>query len=162
MGLDATAPSKTKADTGTREPRIDAHTHFAPLKFLEFAEKEEGHAFPLTAMYKGRPALTDIQARLELLDQNGQTTSADELLDLTICEPALGSGAFLNEAINQLSAEFLARKQNELEDTIDPEEYAGELQKVKTHFALHQSYGVNRLAIAGERNKQGIKRVLCT
>jgi hypothetical protein len=89
-------------------------------------------------------------ALAELLDQNGETTSADALLDLTICEPALGSGAFLNEAINQLSAEYLARKQNELEDTIDPEKYASELQKVKTHFALHQSYGVDLNATAVE------------
>jgi hypothetical protein len=89
-------------------------------------------------------------ALAELLDQNGETTSADALLDLTICEPALGSGAFLNEAINQLSAEYLARKQNELENTIDPDKYAGELQKVKTHFALHQSYGVDLNATAIE------------
>lgn len=86
----------------------------------------------------------------ELLDQSGETTSADALLDLTICEPALGSGAFLNEAINQLSAEYLARKQTELEYTIDPDQYAGELQKVKTHFALHQSYGVDQNATAVE------------
>src|SRR5690348_1554923 len=71
VGLDAAAPSTTKADIGKPEPRIDAHTHFAPLKFLEFVEKEEGHPFPLTPMYKGRPALIDMQARLEVLDQNG-------------------------------------------------------------------------------------------
>ena len=86
----------------------------------------------------------------ELLDQSGETTSADALLDLTICEPALGSGAFLNEAINQLSAEYLARKQNEIDDTIDPEKYHGELQRVKTHFALHQNYGVDLNATAVE------------
>ncbi|MCP9491610.1 MAG: hypothetical protein MSC31_17305 [Solirubrobacteraceae bacterium MAG38_C4-C5] len=86
----------------------------------------------------------------ELLDQDGHTTSADELLELTICEPALGSGAFLNEAINQLSAEYLARRQNELGETIDPDAYAAALQKVKTHFALHQSYGVDLNATAVE------------
>ena len=70
VGLDA-AVASTKAETGTLGARIDAHTHFAPLKFLEFAEKEEGHPFPLTSMYKGRPALIDIQARLNVLDQIG-------------------------------------------------------------------------------------------
>lgn len=29
--------------------------------------------------------------------------SADDILHLTICEPAMGSAAFLNEAINQLA-----------------------------------------------------------
>ena len=39
----------------------------------------------------------------ELLD--GKT--ADEILHLTICEPAMGSAAFLNEAINQLAEAYL-------------------------------------------------------
>ena len=47
LGLDAAA-SKTKADIGMPLGRIDAHTHFAPLRFLEFVEKEEGHPFPLS------------------------------------------------------------------------------------------------------------------
>jgi hypothetical protein len=44
VGLDAAAAS-TKAETGTLGARIDAHTHFAPLKFLEFAERK-GTRFP--------------------------------------------------------------------------------------------------------------------
>lgn len=70
-------------------------------------------------------------------------TEAREILDLTVCEPALGSGAFANEAINQLSAEYLKRRQAELGETLDAESYTTELQKVKAHFALHQVYGVD-------------------
>ena len=77
-------------------------------------------------------------------------TEARQILDLTICEPALGSGAFLNEAINQLGAEYLQRRQDELGETLDPERYSRELQKVKAHFALHQSYGVDLNATAVE------------
>ena len=77
-------------------------------------------------------------------------TEAAEILDLTICEPALGSGAFLNEAINQLAAEYLKRRQAELGETLDPDRYQRELQKVKAHFALHQSYGVDLNATAVE------------
>lgn len=77
-------------------------------------------------------------------------TEARQILDLTICEPALGSGAFLNEAINQLSAEYLKRRQAELGETLDAERYQRELQKVKAHFALHQSYGVDLNATAVE------------
>lgn len=77
-------------------------------------------------------------------------TQARQILDLTICEPALGSGAFLNEAINQLSAEYLKRRQAELGETLDAERYQRELQKVKAHFALHQSYGVDLNATAVE------------
>ncbi|MEZ5234481.1 MAG: hypothetical protein R2749_17505 [Acidimicrobiales bacterium] len=77
-------------------------------------------------------------------------TQATDLLELTICEPALGSGAFLNEAINQLSAEYLKRRQAELGESLDPERYRAELAKVKTHFAIHQSYGVDLNATAVE------------
>lgn len=77
-------------------------------------------------------------------------TQATDLLELTISEPALGSGAFLNEAINQLSAEYLKRRQAELGETLDPERYRAELAKVKTHFAVHQCYGVDLNATAVE------------
>jgi type II restriction/modification system DNA methylase subunit YeeA len=33
---------------------------------------------------------------------------ADDILNLTVCEPALGSGAFLNEAINQFAEAYLS------------------------------------------------------
>ena len=36
------------------------------------------------------------------------------MLELTVCEPALGSGAFLVEAINQLAGEYLTPAQEEL------------------------------------------------
>src|SRR4030095_12166629 len=75
--------------------------------------------------------------------------AARELLDWTICEPALGSGAFLNEAINQVAAEYLRRAQKERGETLDPERDAVELQKVKAYIALHNCYGVdlNRTAV---------------
>jgi hypothetical protein len=89
-------------------------------------------------------------ALAELLDQNGETTPARRILDLTICEPALGSGAFLNEAINQLAAEYLRRRQAELGKALDPDRYAIELQRTKAHLALHQCYGVDLNATAVE------------
>ncbi len=77
------------------------------------------------------------------LDQDDTVTEARELLEWKICEPALGSGAFLNEAINQVAAEYLRRRQDELGVAIDTEKYAVELQKAKAYIALHNSYGVN-------------------
>jgi type I restriction-modification system DNA methylase subunit len=81
-------------------------------------------------------------ALAELLDQDGPTP-AQRILELTVCEPALGSGAFLNEAINQLARAYLERRQAELAETIPPDEYPAQLQKVKAHLALHQCYGVD-------------------
>lgn len=43
------------------------------------------------------------QALAELLDQDGTRTRAADILGMTVCEPALGSGAFAIEAIRQLA-----------------------------------------------------------
>lgn len=90
------------------------------------------------------------QALEELLDQDGHTTTAEEILTLTVCEPALGSGAFAIEAVRQLADQYLRRRQNDLGQRIDPEKYPVELQKVKASIALHQVYGVDLNATAVE------------
>ncbi|WP_404321308.1 Eco57I restriction-modification methylase domain-containing protein [Arthrobacter luteolus] len=90
------------------------------------------------------------QALEELLDQDGQTTSADDILNLTVCEPALGSGAFAIEAVRQLADEYLKRKQAEVDVQIPADEYQQELQRVKAQIALHQVHGVDLNSTAVE------------
>jgi hypothetical protein len=76
--------------------------------------------------------------------------TADEILDLTILEPAMGSGAFLNEAINQLAEHYLARKQRERGEAIPTQQVQEERQKVKSYLAANQVYGVDLNPIAVE------------
>ncbi|GAA4682402.1 class I SAM-dependent DNA methyltransferase [Pseudonocardia yuanmonensis] len=90
------------------------------------------------------------QALEELLDQDGERTSAEEILKLTVCEPALGSGAFAIEAVRQLAEQYLKRRQEELGERIDPDEYPRRLQEVKAYLALHNVYGVDLNATAVE------------
>ena len=74
----------------------------------------------------------------------------DEILNLTICEPAMGSAAFINEAIDQLSEAYLTRKQKETGIVIPQETYILEKQRVKMHIADHNVYGVDLNPIAVE------------
>ena len=90
------------------------------------------------------------QALAELLDQGGRTTPADEILTMSICEPALGSGAFAIEATGQLAEQYLRRRQDELGRAIDPEDYPVQLQRTKAFTALHNVYGVDLNATAVE------------
>lgn len=90
------------------------------------------------------------QALAELLDQSGETTPAADVLTMTVCEPALGSGAFAIEAVRQLAHEYLQRRQKELGERIDPDQYPTELQRAKASIALHQVYGVDLNATAVE------------
>ncbi|SCF08852.1 hypothetical protein GA0070558_12696 [Micromonospora haikouensis] len=118
----------------------------------QFVYRLAGRDRQTSASYYTPQSLTEVTVQLALkyrLDQDGTTTLARELLDWTICEPALGSGAFLNEAINQVAAEYLRRRQAELDVTLDPEDYHLELQRVKAYIALHNCYGVdlNRTAV---------------
>lgn len=90
------------------------------------------------------------QALEELLDQDGERTTPEQILQLTICEPALGSGAFAIEAVRQLAAEYLKRQQEDRGEVIDADQYQVELQKVKAYLALHQVYGVDLNSTAVE------------
>lgn len=76
--------------------------------------------------------------------------SADDILKLSICEPAMGSGAFLNEAVNQLADAYLERKQKESGRNIPFDEYTLEKQKVKAYLADNRVFGVDRNPIAIE------------
>ncbi|WP_329524250.1 class I SAM-dependent DNA methyltransferase [Streptomyces jietaisiensis] len=108
-----------------------------------FAYRRSGRDRQTSASYYTPESLTRVTVQLALQQLLTETTEAKDLLDWRICEPALGSGAFLNEAINQVAAEYLRRRQTELGRSIDTDQYSVELQKAKAYIALHNSYGVD-------------------
>ncbi|HYD48264.1 MAG TPA: hypothetical protein VEB21_07950 [Terriglobales bacterium] len=69
--------------------------------------------------------------------------SAAQILDLTICEPAMGSSAFLIEAIDQLADAYLERRQQEVGKIIAAEDYQREKRRVKARLATNNCYGVD-------------------
>lgn len=79
-----------------------------------------------------------------------QDKSADQILHLTVCEPAMGSAAFLNEAVNQLAEAYLQKKQAETGENIPHERYAQEKQKVKMFLADNNVFGVDLNPVAVE------------
>lgn len=76
--------------------------------------------------------------------------SADDILRLTICEPAMGSAAFLNEAVSQLAEAYLQAKQKELGRSIPHDDYAAEKQRVKMYIADTNVFGVDLNPVAVE------------
>ncbi|HHQ4749963.1 TPA: hypothetical protein ACSP2Y_003027 [Aeromonas veronii] len=75
---------------------------------------------------------------------------ADAILTLTVCEPAMGSAAFLNEAINQLAEAYLHLKQQAEGRRIPQDSYPRELQRVKMFIADNNVYGVDLNPVAVE------------
>ncbi|MEV8030828.1 hypothetical protein [Streptomyces sp. NPDC086182] len=117
-----------------------------------FVYRLAGRDRETSASYYTPESLTQVTVELALkhrLDQekdaegNVVKTRASELLKYRICEPALGSGAFLNEAINQVAEEYLRRRQDELGHSIPTAQALTEKQKVKAYIALHNAYGVD-------------------
>lgn len=68
---------------------------------------------------------------IEELQASKRITTANDVLSLTICEPAMGSGAFAVEAVRQLAELYLELRQEELEQQIPAEDRAKELQRSK-------------------------------
>ena len=119
------------------------------------------------------------EALRELLKDYGPE-DADRILHLKICEPAMGSGAFLNEAAKQLAERYLELKQKQLQQqfpdgefpvssvvlpngqplkanhegmlatSIEPGRYADELRRVKHYITTNNVYGVDLNATAVE------------
>ncbi|OHV62896.1 hypothetical protein [Pseudofrankia sp. BMG5.36] len=139
----------------------DGHRTELRRRYLagSFVYRLSGRDRQTSASYYTPQSLTEVTVQLALkyrIEEAGPDFKARDLLDWTICEPALGSGAFLNEAINQVAAEYLRRRQEEkqkdgtLDRPLDPARYAIELQKAKAYIALHNSYGVDLNATAIE------------
>ncbi|MFZ4678386.1 MAG: N-6 DNA methylase, partial [Nodosilinea sp.] len=76
--------------------------------------------------------------------------TADDILKLHICEPAMGSAAFLNEAINQLAERYLDLKQTELDQRIPHDDFLQEKQKVKMYLADRNVFGIDLNPVAVE------------
>ncbi|WP_287909198.1 hypothetical protein [Acinetobacter sp.] len=106
-----------------------------------------------SASYYTPEVLTKSLVKYTLREKLGadlEKVSADDILKLTVCEPAMGSAAFLNEAVNQLAEAYLVKKQSELNQRIEMKDYQHELQTVKMHIADHNVFGVDLNSIAVE------------
>lgn len=111
----------------------------------EFVFRLAGRDRTRSASFYTPSVLTEFTVR-HALDEwkiaNPGATAAD-VLQLTILEPALGSGAFANEAIDQLSNLYLHLRERETGQTVPPEDRSIEVRRLRAHFSVNQTYGVD-------------------
>ena len=144
------SPEATSSAPRTRSPASDkpvVHRRGTFVYRLAGRERQQSASYYTPEVLT---RFTSSQALEELLDQDGARTTAEEILDLTVCEPALGSGAFAIEAVRQLAEQYLRRRQDELGERIDPDEYPPNCSGSRPTIALHQVYGVDLNATAVE------------
>ena len=131
-----------KDDEGRRKLRVHPRGRF--IYRLAGRDRQK------TASYYTPESLTRCVVKYALRELVSDDMPADRILDLTVCEPAMGSAAFLNEAVNQLAEKYLERRQRELGRRIPHAEYADELQQVKHYIADRNVYGVDLNPVARE------------
>ena len=102
-----------------------------------------------SASYYTPEPLARLLVKHALMERCKELT-ADELLDLKILEPAMGSAAFLVETTNQLADLYLERKQRETGKIIPQDKVVLEKQRVRAYIADRNCFGVDLNLIAVE------------
>jgi len=80
------------------------------------------------------------------------------LLDLKICEPAMGCGTFLEEAIRQLAHQYVTWKQRQRGTQFNLAEHQLELYSIQRHLAMHAVYGVDLNTVAVDWGCRALQR----
>lgn len=138
-----TEEERVRYESGDKKGQLRVHPKGEFIYRLAGREREK------SASYYTPESLTQCLVKYALKELLKDKT-ADEILNLTVCEPAMGSAAFLNEAINQLAEAYIDRKQAELGETISHETRMDELQKVKMYIADNNVYGIDLNPVAVE------------
>lgn len=146
--------SESELDQYTEEERVryESGEKKGKLRMYEkgtFIYRLAGREREKSASYYTPEVLTKCLVKYALKELlEGKT--ADEILELTVCEPAMGSAAFLNEAINQLAENYISRKEQETGEIISYDNRFNELQKVKMYIADRNVYGIDLNPVAVE------------
>ena len=146
--------SESELDQYTEEERVryESGEKKGKLRMYEkgtFIYRLAGREREKSASYYTPEVLTKCLVKYALKELLKDKT-ADEILHLTVCEPAMGSAAFLNEAINQLAEAYISKKEQETGEIIGYENRFKELQKVKMFIADRNVYGIDLNPVAVE------------
>ncbi len=150
--------SASELDNYSEEERVFEYDPVHSAKKLRkypkdsFIYRMSGRARETSASYYTPETLTrcvvkysvDELSRQQLDQLATDKERAERILSWRICEPAMGSAAFLNEATNQL-AELYMKYAMKIPGApaLSQKEYRDELQKVKMYIADRNLYGVD-------------------
>ncbi len=139
----------------TEEERVHVRDERGRRRLLRhpqgrFLFRRTGRERERTASFYTPEPLTRAVVRQALEERIDAGMPAARILQLRVCEPAMGSAAFLNEAVNQLAERYLERRQRELGRRIPPGERAEELQRARHHIADRNVFGVDLNPVAVE------------
>ncbi|MEO1149560.1 MAG: N-6 DNA methylase [Pseudomonadota bacterium] len=151
--IDPLAPSyfveRSRADEFTVEQIVYDGTEPRIYKKGSFVYRLAGRDRQKSASYYTPEPLARLLVKHALMERC-KDLKADEILELKVLEPAMGSAAFLVETTNQLADLYLERKQEETKQRIAQEDYFEERQRVRAYIADRNCFGVDLNPIAVE------------
>jgi hypothetical protein len=151
--IDPLAPSyfveRSRANEFTAEQIVYDGTEPRIYKKGSFVYRLAGRDRQKSASYYTPEPLARLLVKHALMERC-KDLKADDILDLKVLEPAMGSAAFLVEATNQLADLYLERKQEETKKRIPQEDYFEERQRVRAYIADRNCFGVDLNPIAVE------------
>lgn len=121
-----------------------------------FVYRLAGRERETSASYYTSDNLAQCLVKYALKEIEPRIDKATDILELKICEPAMGSATFLNETIDQLAAMYLNRREKELvaeqgqHAAIPAERRQAELQRIKMYIADRNVYGIDLNPVAVE------------
>src|SRR5262249_34484245 len=105
LGVPSPAPADAAPVPPHRPPRIDAYSHISSLKFLAALEQQQGTPAAISTAIRRKPSLTDLKARINLLDRNE--------VDIHVLVPVPWLEAFPRVATDRTLAPQMARLMND-------------------------------------------------
>ncbi len=123
----------------TEEELIRDENGYKKIPAWRFVYRLAGQEREKSASFYTPESLTSSLVRYALKELL-RNKKAEDVLSVTLCEPAMGSAAFLNEAIDQLARAYIAKSG-------EPE---SKLAYVKTYIAENNVYGIDLNPMAVE------------
>jgi uncharacterized protein len=105
LGVAFPEPAQTAAAASSGWKRIDAYSHISSLKYLDALEQQQGKPAAISTAIRRKPSLTELKARIDLLDRNE--------VDIHVLVPVPWLEAFPRVAADRTMAPQMARLMND-------------------------------------------------
>jgi predicted TIM-barrel fold metal-dependent hydrolase len=105
LGVACPDPAHAATESPYGKSRIDAYSHVSSLKYLDALEKQQGKPAAISTALRRKPSLTDLKARISLLDRNE--------VDINVLVPVPWLEAFPRVATDRTLAPQMAGLMND-------------------------------------------------
>ncbi|MCF8089187.1 MAG: hypothetical protein K9K63_03280 [Desulfotignum sp.] len=142
-------PYEDLAKYSENEKRYDKNGELVKHPKGKFIFRMAGRDREKSASYYTPEVLTRCLVKYALKELLAGKTP-EEILTLKVCEPAMGSAAFINETVNQLADAYMEQMQSQRNERLSATDLMKETQKVRLFIADNNCFGIDMNPVAVE------------